>query len=566
MRLLHALLAAAVTTTVAAAPSAMAQPADLRNQTPTASSAPADATARVIVQAHDQASAAAAVRDAGGTITLDLPIVDGFAATVPAAALDALAQHTSIRQITADETVSVAETTSTTNETTLNHVLVREIGADQLHAAGINGTGVGVAVIDTGITAAEDLRGRIKPVADPHQPVASWRTTVDCVDLSGEGTCADTYGHGTFMGGLIAGDGRASAGKYTGVAPGAHLVSIKIGGRDGSADVSKLLAAIQWTVSFKDDHNIRVLNLSLGTNSTASPQTDPLNYAVQRAWRSGLVVVVAASNRGPAAATISKPADDPLVITVGAIDDRESPATSDDRIPSFSGRGPTAHGLAKPDIVAPGGRVVSLRAPGSLIDESAPALNNNYRRGSGTSMSAAVVSGAAALLVQAHPDWTPDRIKYALLSTATKVADSDPLLVGRGLVYLPAANTAGPGLANTDVTLLSDGSGSLDASRGDVRVAQTCPLTGGTCSPSGNETANGTTFDADAYTGTEWTGQSWYSSPWVNPLGQSWYSSTWLGQSWYGQSWYGSSWYGNSDDSISYGTPVPGSAWYGAWG
>src|SRR5207245_1877202 len=128
-------------------------------------------------------------------------------------------------------------------------------------------------------------------------------------------------------------------------------------------------AAIQWVVSFKDRYGIKVLNLSLGTDSTQTYRTDPLNYAVERAWDSGIVVVVSASNRGPGPATISKPGDDPLVITVGAVDDRGTPGLGDDELPNFSSHGPTAaDGLAKPDLVAPGGHIVSLRAPGSAID------------------------------------------------------------------------------------------------------------------------------------------------------------------------------------------------------
>ncbi|HWG94424.1 MAG TPA: S8 family serine peptidase, partial [Mycobacteriales bacterium] len=364
-------------------------------------------------------------------------------------------------------------------------------------------------------------------------------------------------------------DGTASGGRFSGVAPRAHVVSVKIAGRDGSADVSKVLAALQWVVSFKDDHGIRVLNLSLGTNSRVSPELDPLNLAVQRAWGAGIVVVVAASNRGPAPDTISKPADDPLVITVGAVDDRQTPATSDDRVPAFSGRGPTAHGLVKPDVVAPGGRVVGLRVPGSTVDELAPkgVVSTSYRRGSGTSMSAAVVSGLTALLLEARPEWTPDRVKHALMTSAVKVGARDPMLVGAGLVHGPAALDAPAGLANTAVDLVARGGGRLDQSRADVRVGERCPLTGGTCERKGETNANGTLHDPSGLTAT-WDGQSWYESQWVTPLGQSWYASEWLGQSWYGQSWYGSSWYGTQESTTDYGNGdvVPGSAWYGASG
>jgi serine protease AprX len=528
-------------------------------------------TRAVVVQAQAGAQAAAeAVAAVGGTVTADLPLVDGVAARVPADRVDALSRRPGVRAVTPDVPVELrsATTSDTAVPSDINHVLLREIGADVLHGRGFTGEGVGVALIDTGVSPVRDLAGRIEPVQDPHDAHGE-RAQVACVDLSGERSCDDSYGHGTFMAGLVAGDGAASAGRFSGVAPKAHVVSVKIAGRDGSADVSKVLAALQWVVSFKDDHDIRVVNLSLGTNSTARPEVDPLNLAVQRAWRSGLVVVVAASNRGPAHGTISKPADDPLVITVGAVDDRQTPATSDDRVPSFSGRGPTAHGLAKPDVVAPGGRVVGLRVEGSTVDRLSPKgiVSKSYRRGSGTSMSAAVVSGLTALLLDAHPEWSPDRVKHALAAGAVKVGARDPLLVGAGLVSGPGALDAPAGLANSAVELVARGGGDLDDSRADVRVSEACPLTGMRCAREGQTNANGTLHDPSGLSGT-WDGQSWYESQWVTPLGQSWYASEWLGQSWYGQSWYGSSWYGTQESATDYGNGeiVPGSAWYGASG
>jgi serine protease AprX len=558
---------AAIATPLAAGLLLAAAPAVAAPQVPAAGGP----TRAVVVQAHAGAHAAAqAVAAVGGSVSADLPLVDAVAARVPADRLAALSRRPGIRAVTPDAPVELrsATTPDTAVPSDVNHVLLREIGADVLHGRGLTGRGVGVALIDTGVSPVRDLAGRIKPVQDPHDPYGP-RAQVACVDLSGERSCDDSYGHGTFMAGLVAGDGASSGGRFSGVAPKAHVVSVKIAGRDGSADVSKVLAALQWVVSFKDDHGIRVLNLSLGTNSRVSPEVDPLNLAVQRAWRSGIVVVVAASNRGPGPGTISKPADDPLVVTVGSVDDRQTPATSDDRVPAFSGRGPTAHGLAKPDVVAPGGRVVGLRVPGSTVDALSPkgVVSAGYRRGSGTSMSAAVVSGLTALLLEARPDWTPDRVKHALAAGAVKVGARDPLLVGAGLVNGPAALDAPAGLANTAVDLVARGGGRLDDSRAQVRVGERCPLTGGTCERKGETNANGTLHDPSGLSG-DWTGQSWYESQWVTPLGQSWYASEWLGQSWYGQSWYGSSWYGTQESSTDYGNGdvVPGSAWYGASG
>ena len=281
-----------------------------------------------------------------------------------------------------------------------------------------------------------DLAGRIVPVTDDR----TGRTSA-CHDLSGERSCADGFGHGTFMAGLIAGAGSATSGP-TGTAPEASLLSVKVAGADGAADVSTVLAGLQWVVSFADRYGIRVVNMSLGTDSTQSYEDDPLNYAVQRAWAAGIVVVVAAANTGPAPGSIAKPGDDPWVVTVGAVDSNGTPGLGDDRVPDFSSRGPTRHGVAKPDVVAPGARVLSLRVPGSTLDRRYPPADTTspYRAGSGTSMATALVSGTAALALQANPALTPDELKHALAADARPVASDDPAAVGAGLV--DAASTA----------------------------------------------------------------------------------------------------------------------------
>lgn len=534
---------------------------------------------RVIVRADSAAAAAAAVQRAGGTIERSLPIVDGVAAAVPSVA--ALRRDPAVLTVTANGPVTVM---GSADETVANvkSAFPLETKADQLWSEGIDGRGVRVALIDTGVSPVADLAGRIVPVPDP----VSGERTVACVDFSGEGSCDDRYGHGTFIAGLIAGNGSASNGTYKGIAPRAEIVSVKIAGRDGSADVSKVLAAIQWVVSFSERLQIRVLNLSLGTNSRISWRIDPLNFAVQRAWASGLTVVVAAGNLGPGAATISKPADDPYVITTGAVDDRESPGISDDRMPFFASRGPafagTADQVAKPDVVAPGARVISLRSPGSFVEQHAPGgfPAPSYRRGSGTSMAAGVVSGAAALIAQANPSWTPDRVKFALTATANKVAERSPHAIGAGLIDVyAAARLAPPGLANQNITGGSDGSGTLDGSRGDVLVSRTCAPFERSLDPMcdrvhGEMTAQDATFDRAEYTTSPWTESSWYGSQWVAGLASpAWAGSSWYGCSspspsvsscWYGSSWYGSSWYG-SNDATFYGVSVTGSSWYGAW-
>ena len=397
------------------------------------------------------------------------------------------------------------------------------------------------------------------------------------------------------MAGLIAGDGTASAGASgssdagaTGTAPEASLLSVKVAGADGAADVSTVLAGLQWVVSFKDRYDIRVVNLSLGTDSTQSWEDDPLNYAVQRAWHAGIVVVVASANTGPAPGTIAKPGDDPWVVTVGAVDAQGTPGIGDDRVPDFSSRGPTSHGIAKPDVVAPGARVASLRAVGSTLDRAFPPADatSPYRSGSGTSMSAALVSGVVASTLDAHPQLRPDEVKHALTAAARPVASDDASTVGAGLVDAARTALTPPvGQANRGLGR-SSGLGSLGASRGTLSLRVDDLL--GTMM-TGRQTAQLLLWDPVGYTTGSWTPSTWYTSAhgtvgwntgswastsgsltgnnWTgnNWTGNNWTGNNWTGNNWTGNNWTGSSWYDEHDDGTAYGRHGPGSASYGAW-
>lgn len=517
----------------------------------------------VIVQVRSGAARAVRqeVRRAGGRVTGELPLVDGFAATLPGTAVAELAAVPGVEVVSADRPLQVQGGAARTGGGSL---APRAVRAPEVWSAGATGEGVTVALVDTGVADVPDLAGRIVPVKE-----GLLGRTSACHDLSGEGSCRDSFGHGTFMAGLIAGDG--SSGSATGVAPGARVLSVKVAGADGAADVSTVLAAIQWVVSFRDRYDVRVLNLSLGTDSTQSWQDDPLNYAVQRAWEEGIVVVVAASNNGPEPGTIAKPGDDPWVVTVGAVDDRGTPGRGDDRAPDFSSRGPTSEGVAKPDVVAPGARVLSLRAPGSTIDRSFPApdADSPYRAGSGTSMAAAVVSGVAAVAIQASPGTRPDELKHALLASGRAVASSDPSVVGAGLVDArataldPEAGSANAGLGR------SSGRGDLGASRGSLQMQVDDPL--GTLL-TGRQTAQLLLWDPVGYTTGSWEPSTWYTSVhgavgWntASWSGGGFVGHNWTDGGWHGHNWTGSTFYGQHEDSSTYGRHGAGSASYGAW-
>jgi serine protease AprX len=494
-----------------------------------------------------------AVVRAGGTITHQLPLIGGFSAKVPASDMPTIARVPGVATISLDRPTHVQSAPGTYNN--LPSVYKKVTNGSKLASSGGDGHGVNIALIDTGVTALPDVANAIVPVT----PDVAGLGPQPCLNLAGDGTCDDLYGHGTFMAGIMVGNGAASAGKFVGMAPQAGIVSVKVAGATGASDVSTLIAALQWVVQNQALYNIRVLNLSLGTDSTQPYAIDPLDYAAEKAWQAGIVVNVAASNRGPASGTISDPANDPFVVTVGAIDDKGTNGLNDDVLPNFTGRGPTASdGLAKPDVVAPGAHIVSLAAPGASITTQFPStMAAPYRRGSGTSMATAVVSGLEAQMLSLQPLLTPKRVKYMLASTAHPDASSDRMSVGSGIVDGSAALLAGPGVANAGVPP-SMGTGSLTASRGTTDVVL--------------DDANNTVLDAssgdltstltDVSEGASWFGASWFGASW---FGASWFGASWFGASWFGASWFGASWFGQPDSAEDYGASWFGGAWYGSW-
>ena len=477
------------------------------------------AAVSVIVQARPGAedAAASAVQAAGGRVGTPLPLVNGFEATATGAALRRAAGSPAVQAITGNR--SGRFTQRAAGDDAPASSFPASTDATTAWSRQATGAGVGVAVIDTGVSPVPDLAGRVV-----HGP-----------DLSGEGNPIDTYGHGTVMAGLIAGDGTASTvdgkARYGGMAPDAHVVAVKAAGADGATDVVTVLRAMQWVSAHREQLGIRVLNLSWGTASTQDPALDPLNYAVERLWSEGIVVVVAAGNGGPAAATITKPADDPMVITVGAYDERGDVNPNNDTVTRWSAQGPTAAGLAKPDLVAPGRTLVSTRSPGSTVERENPdaLVGNGYIKGSGTSQAAAVTSGAAALVLAAHPTYTPDQVKAVLTGSAMPLPSAGRNEAGWGRLQVGAALAAAPGPASWQAApALADAS-----------------LAG----------------DPAAWTGVSWTGVSWTGVSWT---GVSWTGVSWTGVSWTGVSWTGVSWTGVSWTAAFWGDhprasqPLPG--------
>ena len=413
-------------------------------------------------------------------------------------------------------------------ETSMDHVN-DVIGAKATWRKGYTGKGVDVALIDTGVVPVPGLT---------YSPVANG-PDLSLESLSADARYLDTYGHGTHMAGIAVGRGTASGG-FRGVAPDAGLVSLKLGTYDGAVDVSQVVAAIDWVVQHRNSGglNIRVLNLSYGTSSTQSPQADPLSHAVENAWRHGIVVVTSAGNNGPTA-PLGNPATNPYIIAVGASDTAGTIGASDDKVAAFSSGGTTAR---RPDMVAPGRSIVSLRDPGSFVDVNYPEarVGESLFKGSGSSQSAAVVSGAAALLLQQRPGLTPDQVKKLLKSTAVSIGNGDPK-AGAGLVRVDRATaTATPYAKQT--WSASTGTGSIEASRGVAHVADGVTELKGERSILGPWTAS--TWAAASAAGRAWNGGQWQGQTWAGDCwcGASWASQTWGHVSWSGVTWAGNDW------------------------
>ena len=438
-------------------------------------------------------------------------------------------------------------------------------GAQAWWNAGYTGEGVDVALIDTGVSPVEGLDGADKIVYGPDLSLESQASNL---------TDLDTNGHGTFMAGLIAGGDRtltvpyadAPASAYRGIAPDARIVSVKVGVADGGTDVSQVIAAIDWVVQHKTDKglNIRVINLSYGTNSTQAYGIDPLAYAAERAWKAGIVVVAAGGNYGfqnhmNNAPALSDPAIDRYVLAVGSSDSSGTSVQADDTVPAFS-PWPKRGATRGVDLIAPGAHLQGLRVPNGFIDANHPegVINGRYFRGSGTSQSAAIVSGAAALVLQRDPRATPDQVKKLLTSTGYPIHAKSQAIGGGELQLVSALGAGLPSSTQTWPT--SSGTGSLEAARGSDHLSFDDVVLTGEQDIFG-EAVDSAALAAAESEGSSWSGGTWNGSVWY---GSSWSGSSWSGSSWSGSSWSGSSWSGSSWSGSSWsGSSWSGSSWSG---
>ncbi len=487
--------------------------------------------------AADGSAAANAVGAAGGVVDQHLDAAKGVLAHLNDSEVADLATQPGV-VVTPDVTVGFEDVASTTAPSRPPaDVFAQQTGANQLWTQGDTGSGVNVAVLDTGIDPLPDFAGRL----------------VGGVDLSGNGNpFDDQYGHGTFVAGLIAGDGASSGGQYTGEAPGAGLVSIKVAGASGSTDLATVIEGVDWAIANRQALHIGVLNLSLGYLPISSTVDDPLDMAVENAWKSGIVVVASAGNYGPFNGTITAPGDDPLVITAGALDDQGQLNPALDAMTTFSSVGPTdPDGWFKPDLVASGRSVVSLAAPGSTVYQQNPSalVGTANFVGSGTSFSAAITSGAAALVLQAVPGARPSDVKARLLDTTLPGPVGNPFVDGHGDLNALGAVTSFVG----DSVHLNQSTPTVPTAWGStVSLASTWAVS----------SWNSANWDGAAWNGAAWNGASWNGAAWN---GAAWNGAAWNGAAWNGAAWNGASWNGASWNGAAWnGAAWNGAAWNGA--
>ena len=348
------------------------------------------------------------------TIKYKLDIIDAVAVDIPASKIKMLSQISEVNFIADDSRV-----------TTQMEIVRGSVSCDASEDLGFDGKGIGVAVLDTGVYPHEDL------IAEGNR-IVGFKDFVNNHD-----SAYDDNGHGTHVAGIIAGDGYASKGKYKGIAPKSNIIGVKVMNKDGGGSTSDIVAGMQWVVNNKDKYNIKVMSLSLGSDPDLSESEDPLVRGVNAVWSKGIVVVTAAGNSGPDNSTINSPGISNKVITVGCSDSKGTIDTDDDTIAEFSSRGPTISNKIKPDIVAPGVDVTSLKSNINYkpSDKSSVIKEKSYLPQSGTSMSTPVVSGAIALLLQKDSSLTPDLIKRKLLKS-TKNLKGSKYEQGRGLINI----------------------------------------------------------------------------------------------------------------------------------
>ncbi|WP_156856390.1 S8 family serine peptidase [Oceanobacillus sp. AG] len=342
-------------------------------------------------------------KDSPNKLSKGLPSINGLKGHLTPDKIKQIKDHEAVERIFYDRIV-----------TSFLDIASEQIGAIQVREQlGLTGKGIAIAVIDTGVHPHDDL-------VQPSNRIIAFHDFIN-----GKEDPYDDNGHGTHCAGNAAGNGSLSNGKYTGPASEASIIGLKVLDKQGEGRLSTIIESLEWCMEHKEEHRIRIISLSLGAPAYESFRDDPLCLAAQVAWHQGIVVCAAAGNNGPDQTTISTPAIDPFIITVGSTDDQNTLDRADDRIADYSSRGPTIDSFVKPDIYAPGTNIVSLLAPGSSIETELPEMirDEKYIELSGTSMATPICAGVIALMLEANPDLSPNDVKSILKATAHPILD-----------------------------------------------------------------------------------------------------------------------------------------------
>ena len=374
-----------------------------------------------IVQGKTIDDAINAVQAVGGEITHELRIINAVAAMMTKSQRDELNTAKGVLNISANGAVSTSAGVMGGSPGIYGE-FPSLINADDVHDAGITGSSVTVAMLDSGMAAIAELK---KDTNGVERTLRRYNSIKDQ-----EGTHLDKYGHGTHIASIILNTDYADDGsmRRNSIAPDVKSVPVKAFDQNGQGTYANVIRGLQWILDHKETYNIRVLNLSFSAPARSHYWDDPINQAVMRLWQAGVVVVASAGNTGPDAMTIGVPGNNPYVITVGAMSDNYTPADpTDDVLASFSSAGPTVEGFVKPEVVAPGGHITARSRAKSKIAKQHPEFHDHdkYFTMSGTSQAAAVVSGVAALVLDANPGLSNDDVKCRLLASARPAVNDE---------------------------------------------------------------------------------------------------------------------------------------------
>jgi serine protease AprX len=420
-----------------------------------------------IVQGKGSETLKTAVNSVGGSVSREFPIINAISAVLTPSQAEVIAKLDNVR-IQDDRSVATMGLgnilpAGQQKKLTIDNYIATQTGADRLHELGLTGRGVTVAVLDSGANIGGDYgRNLLKNSNGRNRVIAKYNA------IAGKRSWwrnDDRNGHGSHVTGIIAGSTKSENGKFNGIAPDVYLLSVKAFDRKGQSSYSKVLDGLNWIYHNRTQYNIRVLNLSLGSEVQSNYWDDPINQAVSKLWEAGIVVVTSAGNNGHNDMSITVPGNNPYIITVGAITDSYTPFDySDDRVTTFSSTGPTVEGFVKPEVVAYGGHISSKVddrfATGKFFKSL---LGIGYQEISGTSQASAVVSGVAALMLQYNPNLSPDDVKCRIISSAKMAATTDgkmafsPFEQGHGMVNAyDAVASQKMGCANRGLDIQAD--------------------------------------------------------------------------------------------------------------